>query len=231
MEAALDRHFLRLALEHGAVSADPPFLLSREFLERTEFFDSFPRRALSAGRSGSFLPPATCYRLFQALQGAEIRRPLTVTLTGPCLRREARYDEGHRRAFTMREVVFVADEERVAEARDALAEASARLASELGLDARLEEASDPFFVGAGRGKQLLQRLMRLKVELVCMAGKETLPIASFNLHQDFFGTRLRIRFGGKAAWTGCAAWGVERWRLALAEGQAGGEPVLPSSGP
>jgi hypothetical protein len=130
----------------------------------------------------------------------------------------------------MREVVFVGDEDGVAAARDALAEASLRLARGLGLDAQLQEASDPFFVGAGRGKRLLQRLMRLKLELVCTAAGGELPIASFNLHQDFFGTRLGIRFRGNAAWTGCAAWGIERWRLALAE-QTGGEPVLPSSGP
>jgi seryl-tRNA synthetase len=217
VEAALDRRFVGLASEQSPVSTDPPYLLSRGFLERTEFLASFPRRAVAVGRSGSFLPPATCYRFFQALEGTALEGPLVVTVTGPCFRREARYDQGRRQAFTMREVVVVADEQRVSAARDALADASLGLAQGLGLGARLEEAADPFFVEAGRGKRLLQRLMRLKVELVSPVAGEMLPIASFNLHQDFFGSRLGIRVAGAPAWTGCAAWGIERWRLALEE--------------
>jgi seryl-tRNA synthetase len=217
VEAALDQGFVGLAAEQGAVTVDPPYLLSRDFLERTEFFASFPQRAVPTGDGGSFLPPATCYRLFQALEGTGVEQPLVVTLTGPCFRREERYDDRRRRAFTMREVVGIGDEERVAGMRDALAQASLRLAQGLELDASLEEAADPFFVEASRGKRLLQRLMNLKVELVTTAAGETLPIASFNLHQDFFGSRLGIRVGGTPAWTACAAWGIERWRLALEE--------------
>jgi seryl-tRNA synthetase len=218
IEAALERRLVRMASQHGAVDADPPYLLSREFLDRTQFFASFPRRAVPSGRGGSFMPPATCYRLFQALQGTLLEGPLVVTLTGPCFRREPRYDAGRRYAFTMREVVFVAHEERVAAARDFAADASLRLARELGLDARLEDAEDTFFAETGRAKRALQRLLRLKVELVASAAGGSLAVASFNLHQDFFGTRLGIRLGGpNAAWSGCAAWGIERWRLALEE--------------
>lgn len=224
VEAAIDRRLVRLGSRHGAVSADPPYVLSREFLARTEFFASFPRRAVPSGRAGSFLPPATCYRLFQALEGTVLADPLVVTLTGPCFRREHRYDAGRRASFTMREVVFLADEKGVAPARDDMAAASLRLARRLGLDARLEDAEDPFFTGPGRAKRLLQRLMRLKVELLAPAARHTLPIASFNLHQDFFGSRLGVRIGRALAWSGCAAWGIERWRLALEE-RWGPEPA------
>jgi seryl-tRNA synthetase len=217
IEAALDRRFAGLAGRHGAVVVDPPYLLSRAFLDRVEFFSSFPRRAVSAGRTGSFLPPATCYRLFQALEESDLEAPVTATLTGPCFRREPRYDPGRRHAFTMREVVFVADERTVATARDGLADASLQLARKLGFDAGLEEAQDPFFAEPGKAKRLLQRLLRLKVELVAAVGDERLAIASFNLHRDFFGTHLDIKLGGAPAWSGCAAWGIERWRLALEE--------------
>jgi seryl-tRNA synthetase len=224
IEAALDRRFLRMASRHDAVGADPPFQLSREFLESVEFFASFPRRAVPSGRRGGFLPPATCYRLFQALQGTSLEGPMVVTLAGPCFRREARYDAARRNAFTMREVVSFADGERVSAPVDAMAAASLRVARGLGLDARLEEAEDPFFAASGRAKRLLQRLLRLKVELVAPAAGGSLAVASFNLHQDFFGTRLGIRLGGGPAWSGCAAWGVERWRLALEE-RWGPEPA------
>lgn len=215
IEAALDRRFTRLGLRRGAVEVDPPYLLSRDFLERVEFFASFPRRAVAVGRTGSFLPPATCYRFFQELPESDLEAPSAVTLTGPCFRREPRYDSGRRHAFTMREVVTVSDESAVAAARDSLAAASLQHARRLGLDASLEDAQDPFFAEPGRAKRLLQRLLRLKVELVAPVSGERLAIASFNLHQDFFGRRLDITVDGAPAWSGCAAWGVERWRLAL----------------
>jgi seryl-tRNA synthetase len=217
IESALDRRIRDLAGPHGVVVVDPPFLLSREFLGRVEFFSSFPRRAVAAGRSGLVLPPATCYRLFQAIQDTDLVEPMVATLTGPCFRRERRYEEARRHAFTMREVVFLAGEESVVALRDALGGASLGLANELGLEARLEDAEDPFFAEPGRAKRLLQRLLRLKVELVAPIAGIPLPIASFNLHQDFFGTRLGLSVAGAAVWSGCAAWGIERWRLALEE--------------
>lgn len=217
IEAALDRRITDLAVSQSPIVVDPPLLLSREFLGRVEFFSSFPRRAVAAGRGGLMLPPATCYRLFQALEDTDLSGPLVATLTGPCFRRERRYDEGRRQAFTMREVVFLSGEDGAAALREELAGASLRLAEELGLEARLEDAVDPFFAEPGRAKRLLQRLLRLKVELVAPFRGAPLPIASFNLHQDFFGSRLAISLAGVPAWSGCAAWGIERWRLALEE--------------
>jgi seryl-tRNA synthetase len=216
IEAALDRRITDVAADHGAVVVDPPFLLSREFLDRVEFFSSFPRRAVAAGRGGLVLPPATCYRFFQALQDMDLSESVIATLTGPCFRREPRYDEARRQVFTMREVVFLGGEDAVTELRDALSGASLALANDLGLEARPVDAEDPFFAERGRAKRLLQRLMRLKVELVA-PGAASMPIASFNLHQDFFGTRLGLSLAGEPAWSGCAAWGIERWRLALEE--------------
>jgi seryl-tRNA synthetase len=215
VESAIDRRVAHFATRLGAASADPEYLLTRTFLDRVEFFTSFPRRAIDMGREGLFLPPATCYRLFQSLPGTNFPEPTAVTLTGPCFRRESRYDRGRRLAFTMREIVFLGNESSVAEARDATSRASLRLARRLGLEARLEEAEDPFFTTAGRGKRILQRLLRLKLELVAPVAGDPLALASFNLHQDFFGTRLEITVEGRPAWTGCAAWGMERWRLAI----------------
>lgn len=215
VESAIDRRVAQFATRLGAVSADPEYLLTRTFLDRVEFFTSFPRRAIKVGREGLFLPPATCYRLFQSLQGTDLPKPTAVTLTGPCFRREPRYDWGRRRAFTMREIVFLGNEDSAAEARNALSRSSLRLALRLGLEARLEEAEDPFFTTAGRGKRILQRLLGLKLEVVAPLAGDLLALASFNLHQDFFGTRLGIRVEDRPAWTGCAAWGIERWRLAI----------------
>jgi len=43
-----------------------------------------------------------------------------------------------------------------------------------------------------------------------------LAIASLNFHRNFFGERCRIKTGdGKPAFTGCVAFGIERWLHAL----------------
>ena len=46
-------------------------------------------------------------------------------------------------------------------------------------------------------------------------------VASFNLHETFFGRRFGITAAdGGPAWSGCVAFGLERWLLAVvAQGQ------------
>jgi seryl-tRNA synthetase len=46
----------------------------------------------------------------------------------------------------------------------------------------------------------------------------SLAIASVNFHRNFFGERCRIRTADeKFAFTGCVAFGIERWIQALLE--------------
>lgn len=217
-ERRLQEDFFRLARGLHPVAADPPFLLGADFLDRVGFLSSFPRRAVGFARSGSFLPPATCFRLFQQLEGRTLSDPLVAAISGPCFRNEEGYDAGRLPCFTMSELVILGDEESVSAARESLMRASLRLARRHGLDARLEEAQDSFFVAADKGKRLLQRLLGLKHELVAAGPDGPLAVASINHHQQFFGNRLNIRFGGEDAWSMCAAFGVERWRLCIEAG-------------
>lgn len=225
--AALDAAFVRLARRiRPPIAVAPPLQLDRAFMERVEFLSSFPQRAVSGSGPGWFLPPATCFRLFRELEGRDLAEPVFATLFGPCFRRESRHDDVHLREFAMREVVAIAapdGEDDLRRVRDDLAEAALRLATRLGLDARLEDATDPFFVAADRGKLAMQRLLGLKRELVVDgAGRggesdrgEPVALASFNLHRDFLCGRLKISVGGNPGQSMCAAFGVERWQLAL----------------
>jgi hypothetical protein len=66
---------------------------------------------------------------------------------------------------------------------------------------------------------LLQQIKGLKIELRAqMDAKETpLAISSFNLHETFFSRRLDFHLAdGMEAHSGCVAFGLERWALALA---------------
>jgi hypothetical protein len=81
----------------------------------------------------------------------------------------------------------------------------------------LAPAQDPFFVGETRGKKLLQQIKGLKYELTApgLLGMDV-PVASFNLHERFFTSRFDVTLaGGEPAYSGCVAFGIERWCMAL----------------
>src|SRR5690606_27938864 len=96
-------------------------------------------------------------------------------------------------------------------------EAGIHLATKLGLRPRIAQAMDPFFAAGNRGRALIQQMKALKHELLFPLGDgRSTAAASFNDHGAFFGTAFGIRLGdGSAAATGCIAFGIERWLLAV----------------
>jgi hypothetical protein len=150
---------------------------------------------------------------------------LTVTLAQSCFRPGDRSagSPGRLWEFTMREVVFVGPAGWVAERRDEWAVRVQQFAVSLGLRGSLEPAADPFFGSVGRGRRLLQQLKDLKYELCLDLGDGRTAVASFNLHEQFFGRRFAIDLGESTVGDGlqtvpassaCAAFGLERWALA-----------------
>src|SRR5205807_9266638 len=83
---------------------------------------------------------------------------------------------------------------------------------ELDLPVDWATATDPFFRPARNPRYLAQRLQPTKHEAVF---EGDLAIASVNLHEDHFGAAFDIRRDGRAAVSGCVAFGVERWLYAL----------------
>jgi seryl-tRNA synthetase len=217
----LDSRFCGAALHHGAEERVFPTLVSEETLERSGHLASFPgcaSRVEAAGRSGRyFLSPAVCYHTYELLAGSELDSSAVVTSAGRCFRDDPA-DGRHLWEFTMREVVFLGGSEFVHAQRQEWLELATRWTSVLGLEARAELASDPFFAGReGRGKKVFQHIKELKYELRApdLAGRPV-AIASFNLHEQFFGKRFGIALrNGEPAFSGCAAFGLERWTMAL----------------
>lgn len=223
----------------------PPAALSLSTLARASYFESFPqwltlaahlrddaesleRVARSAdpaaaacdacAPAGAALPPAVCYHVYAALTGSTLAEPVRVTLQGTCWRHEGDQLRPLARgwAFTMREAVCVGSAHDVAAFRDRSIARARAFAAALSLDARLEEATDPFFRPTARGRELLQRLKGLKQELRLAVGSDTVAAASFNLHESFFGEAFDIRLpDGSPAASGCVAYGLERWLLAF----------------
>lgn len=165
------------------------------------------------------LPPAICYNTYAALADSVITTPVLMTAQGTCWRHEAARLAPLERgwAFTMREIVCVGAEADVRDFLDRCVERVSALERSLGLDCELVAASDPFFAPSARGRAALQRIKALKHELEFhFADGKPLAIASFNDHELFFGEAFGISLAdGAAAWSGCVAFGLERWLLAI----------------
>jgi seryl-tRNA synthetase len=231
-----------LARRHGAEEHCYPALISVATLRRLDYFASFPQHATfathftdrtaarEAARTGRpaglaepkhVLSPAVCYHTYRLLRGRALPRARwSVTAAGWCFRFEGaamRHTPERLWNFTMREVVFFGSATEVERRRRRLMADARRLATRTGIAAGLEEAQDAFFLGASRGKRLLQKLKKLKYELRAgVRPGRAVAIASFNHHEAFFGTRMNIRLpGGAIANSGCAAFGIERWAYAF----------------
>jgi seryl-tRNA synthetase len=240
---ALDRMFTGWANQRDAPSVRYPPLVRVQDLHRVDYFTNFPHLGLfatglnsaavqnhghgsvDAGPSGGSvpagdlgdasvaLPSATCYSVYFDLAGQVVDRPYRVTAATTCFRRENHYDDLRRMlAFTMREIVCVGARDAVLEHLGHYRELVLNFLGALSLPVRLEAASDPFFDSRG-SRALTQQLFPVKEEFVYGDG---LAIASVNFHRNFFGERCDIRIAdGEPAFTGCVAFGIERWISAL----------------
>lgn len=166
------------------------------------------------------LSPAVCYHTYGELEGTTIDKTglKTVTAAGRCFRYESKNitDLDRLWEFSMREIIFVGEKEKVLTARSRAMGLIWNLIEQLGLQARLETASDPFFSTDFKSLRHFQLANDLKYELIMPTGPEReIAVGSFNYHENFFGNRFNIATSdGSEAHTGCAAFGLERLLLA-----------------
>jgi seryl-tRNA synthetase len=219
----IDAGLEAMAAKAGAAAIHLPALIDREILERAEYFEAFGESATRVDASMSqehCLVPALCYHLYARLAGRRLESPLLVTTVGRCYRNEPAAVSSLTRLweFTMREVIFIGTETWVTDERRRWVTRVTEFATSIGLAGALEVATDPFFAGPSRGRKLIQQLKELKYELRADVGptEPGVAIASMNLHEAFFGSRFGLTTGdGCTASSGCVAFGLERWTLAL----------------
>jgi hypothetical protein len=217
---ALDSRFREMASAAGAEERQFPTVIAEETLDRSEYFQSFHEYASAVNgpkRKGRyFLSPAVCYHCYDLLMNSALAGDTLITCCGRCFRADCA-DDSHLWEFTTREIVFLGANGFVRAQCDAWKQKIARWGAQLGLKADLVPANDAFFGAETRGKKLLQQIQELKYELRApgLLGT-TVPVASFNLHERFFTSRFDITLpGGEPAYSGCAAFGIERWCMAL----------------
>ncbi|MEC4019434.1 hypothetical protein [Streptomyces sp. H27-D2] len=161
------------------------------------------------------LPSAACYAGFLHLAGSAVDAgPVLLTTAARCFRNEERYD-GLRRlwGFTMREIVCIGSADDVRRHLALQHEALTAFAGGLGLVLGRQPATDPFFERDG-SRAFTQLLAPVKEEYVHADGT---AVASMNNHRNFFGERCGISLRDRPAFTGCVAFGLERWVHALGE--------------
>jgi len=174
-------------------------------------------------RPEACLSPAVCYHAYKAREGQSLEECNVVTCVGKCFRYESTNITGLDRLwdFTMREVVFVGTEREVVDHRQRGIDLVIEQADRWDLECRIETANDPFFSATYATKAYYQMRsdlkyeLRLSVEPDVEGHERTLACGSFNLHESFFGKTFSITArDGQPAFTGCVAWGLERWVLA-----------------
>ncbi|WP_424215883.1 hypothetical protein ACN20G_27415 (plasmid) [Streptomyces sp. BI20] len=160
------------------------------------------------------LPSAACYGCFLDLSDTDLDTPLLITTAAQCFRNEDRHD-GLRRlwGFTMREIVCVGSADTVRAHLDRHRDRITAFGTALGLPLERRPATDPFFEKDGR-RTVMQLLAPVKDEYLHTDGT---AVASTNNHRNFFGERRAIRHAGRPAFTGCVAFGLERWVHALGD--------------
>ena len=241
---ALDDYLVREATDQGAEAhAFPSFIPARE-LAKVDYLHAFPHHATFAvglvndeANLAAFaeaneterdawtltevepvrdiLTPAACYHFYIGLQGRRIDGPRLLTTRCTCHRREAAYLPLQRQwSFNMREWVCLGDEASVDGFLSDGQRRAKALAEALGIEARWQQATDPFFRPEANPRYLAQKILPVKQELVLDDG---LAIASVNRHGDHFGRAFEIDHAGAPAHSDCVAFGLERWLYALAQ--------------
>ena len=102
----------------------------------------------------------------------------------------------------------------------------------LGLPAKTEVASDPFFGRGGRMLAANQREQQLKFEVVIpvISSEKPTAVCSFNYHQDHFGKLFDIQLAnGDVAQSACLGFGLERIVMALFKTHGMDPATWPSS--
>lgn len=240
-----NRCVTRLSAGDGAEHLAFPPVISRQVLEKVHYLDSFPHlcgavhsffgkelqarelaeRASRGENWGEMLQPtqlvlnpAACYPVYPGFSGTLPDGGRQVTMLNWVFRHEPSDEPTRMQSFRVREFVRAGTAEQVLAWRDLWLHRGLELLQSLGLPARADVASDPFFGRGGRMMAEAQKEQRLKFEVLVpvISAEQPTAVCSFNFHQQHFGQTFDIRTAdGATASTACLGFGLERVVMAL----------------
>ncbi|WP_433892859.1 hypothetical protein [Streptomyces sp. CA-111067] len=210
-----------------------PPVMARAVAERAGYTASFPHligTVATAPDGGEqvgtdlVLTPAACHHVFPLFAGRSVRRSEGIGVEAACFRAEKEQEQGRLRSFLMYETVWLGAAEEVDRWCTAALDRSEAWLRGLGLAARRQPASDPFFGRTGPWLAARQQSEQLKWELAVEVADGTVQaVASVNRHRRHFADAFAITLSdGTAAHSACTAFGLDRLVLALRH--AHGEP-------
>lgn len=241
----IDEMFLRWSKRVGAeMHAFPTFLPVHE-LRKLDYFRSFPHivnfvtnledtdanlksftQSEVYNDDGSLnltkitpvhdcLTPAACYHFYVQMQRNQLREDFYGTTRSFCYRREKFYEPLRRQwCFNMREIVCIGKMETVQRFLKDYQILVMAFFKDIGLPIQYDVATDPFFDPGTNPKAVMQILDPVKQEMVF---QKDLSLGSFNFHKNYFGQAFDINYEEDVAFSGCVAFGLERWLFAFIE--------------
>jgi seryl-tRNA synthetase len=222
------------------VKWEVPSLISEATMGRCGYTSAFPAQLTIAGtiRSnglarlashstidredveyrGMLLTPAACLNIYPMLAHYGFGESLAVTARATVYRHEERFDGAIRLwEFPVREFVLVGAGAFVVQGLEDAMKAAADMARTLGLRTKSRAASDHFYPSTeNEVRQAMQVGLAMKQELVMDTGSHELALASFNFHSGHFSEAFGFD-RGRTVVTGCAGFGLHRWRFAISE--------------
>lgn len=166
------------------------------------------------------LSPSACFHVYEELKGKTLDKNTIVTFTQSVFRNEGRFnfaEFGRMRDYHVREIVFIGNSEFVNKSRNKVIDFTKKLVEDLGLNAKIITASDPFILPRMQKLKKMQIKESSKYELrMVYTEEEDMSVASFNIHGTAFTYPFDIKIKNlEETVTGCVGYGLERLVLAF----------------
>lgn len=230
----LETEILEFAKGYQLKEWEVPTLIRGDILKKCGYFMSMPHQITSVGyvkeeavddiiskgnifsddvsKSDYYLTPAACIHLYPMLEREQLENVIITTHARVYRYENAQFETGQRLwDFTVREFVAVGVPKYVQTFLKDFQYKSLELCKTMGINARLLTSNDHFYPTKENSIiQKMQKINRLKIELIAEAGEKDLAIASYNYHNYHFSKPFHFDKGGKIV-TGCVGFGLDRW--------------------
>ena len=234
----IDSIFRKEAMNRGGHEYHIPILLDKDVLETCGYFNSFPQHLTiptyidksyfdtvvtdkkienkELVMCNKFLTPSACLGLYPLLRGKQIDKSIYTMHEKVFRFEEGRFDGNVRLwDFTVREIVFVGEEDYVNSIMDEFKNITKRVADAIGIPCDIKQSTDHFYPSVENVvKKLFQKSNALKFEMVSQVNGEDVAIGSFNYHNDHFSKPFQFEQDGKIV-SACIGYGLERWVAAI----------------
>ena len=217
----LDKLFLKIFKDFSYQRLNLPYTYSLETLKKMGYKRHslcFAKNSEKASREKALIP-AACLPAYEAIARVGIDKPTVFTLRNKVFRNEEKCNSIFTlKNFEQREFVKFGEKQDVESFLDASSEKLKELVQKINISASLNISTDIFYQNNSPEKALYQIVSKSKIELrvyLDTIGQNGIPLASCNNHRTHFSKLFNLKYRDNFAHTGCVAFGLSRWALAI----------------